>query len=277
VAAELAKITPSEFRYLLTQSIVLLAQAWSREPRLRHRPCSAHSILRVMAGTFGFLGPGAKYVPLKTDESIAHGLARALGIKTSAENVRALNVALVLMADHELTTPTFVARISASAGCDLQSCILAALQVHFGSEFGLCCDRLEPLFDSRSPTIRSRALMRLRAQRSTPGFDNPLYSGGDPRANFILDLALSLVGKSECASQTLQAIVAHFPTVQTRINLCEALVVLCRALGLPHQAAGGLVALSRSAGCVAHILEQRAQNLIIRPRGKFVPASSASR
>jgi citrate synthase len=272
LAAEFGKITPSDFRYLLTQSIIVLARAWSCDPGLRDRPCSASSILRVMAGAFGFLGPNGKYESLQRGESIAHGLARVLGIKTSAENVRALNAALVLVADHELTTPTFVARISASAGCDLQSCILAALQVHFGSEFGLCCDRLEGLFDGNSRAIKSgMPTPSLALGRTTPGFDNPLYAHGDPRASFLLDLARKLKGKSDCASETLKVITTHFPTVNTRTNLCEALVVLSRALGLPHQAAGGLMALSRSAGCVAHILEQRAQNTIIRPRGKFVP------
>ena len=173
------------------------------------------------------------------------------------------------MADHELTTPTFVARISASAGCDLPSCILASLQVHFGSEFGLCCDRLETLLDS-DPTMSQAVTRPATSRRSTPGFDNRLYFQNDPRADFLLDLALELKGNGDYASKALQVIKTHFPTIQTRINLCEGLVVLCRALDLPHQAAGGLIALSRSAGCVAHAIEQRTQNSIIRPRGKFV-------
>ena len=109
-----------------------------------------------------------------------------------------------------------------------------------------------------------------RRRRTTPGFDNPLYFHGDPRANLLLDIALALEERHHHASEALQVITKHFPSVQTRINLCEALVVLSQALGLPYQAAGGLLALSRSAGCVAHVLEQRTQNSIIRPRGKFV-------
>ena len=79
------------------------------------------------------------------------------------------------------------------------------------------------------------------------------------------------------AMEALQLVTTHFPTVQARINLCEALVVLSRALGLPYQAAGGLLALSRTAGCVAHVFEQRAQNSVIRPRGKFVTAPGVRR
>jgi citrate synthase len=221
-----------------------------------------------MAGAFGFLGPKKEYVGLADGEIVAHGLARMLGIKTSQKNVQAINAALVLMADHELTTPTFVARISASAGCDLPSCVLAALQVHFGSEFDLCCDHLEPLLDRNLRAKSATGARPSALRRTTPGFDNPLYVHGDPRANYLLQLALELDERR--ASEALQVIKTHFPSVQTRINLCEALVVLSRTLGMPHQAAGGLLGLSRSAGCIAHVLEQRAQNSIIRPRGKFV-------
>ncbi len=271
LASEFGKVEPCNFRFVLTQSIVLLAKTWSCDPTLLELPCPASSILGVMTGAFGFLGPKRQYTSIVKGESVAHGLARMLGIKTSLKNVRALNSALVLMADHELTTPTFVARISASAGCDLPSCVLAALQVHFGSEFDLCCDHLETLLDQNPKATRSAAAVRAStSSRTTPGFDNPLYVHGDPRANFLLELALESEERRGGASEALQAITTHFPAVQKRINLCEALVVLCRALGLPHQAAGGLLALSRSAGCIAHVFEQRAQNSIIRPRGKFV-------
>ena len=275
LASEFGNVDPCDFRYVLTQSIVLLAKTWGSDPGLRDQPCPATSILGVMAGAFGFLGPKREYGSLLEGEFVSHGLARMLGIKTSLKNVQALNTALVLMADHELTTPTFIARIAASAGCDLPSCLLAALQVHFGSEFGLCCDLLETFLDNDSDATKSGSAVRpAPSTRTTPGFDNPLYLHGDPRANLLLELALQLADRRDCVTEALQVIATHFPTVQTRINLCEALVVLCRALGLPHQAAGGLLALSRSAGCVAHVLEQRAQNSIIRPRGKFVRSPS---
>jgi citrate synthase len=270
LVSELGKCGPSDFRHVLAHSLVLLAKTWGSDLRVHERPCPPEIILGVMAGTFGFLGPKKRYAGLADGESIAHGLARILGIGTTQKNVRALNAALVLLADHELTTPTFVARISASAGCDLPSCILAALQVHFGSEFGLCCDRLETLLDGNPTTAISEAVGPVAKQRSTPGFDNRMYFHNDPRADHLMGLALELKGVGGDASRTLQVIEAHFPTIQNRINLCEALVVLCRALELPHQAAGGLMALSRSAGCVAHVFEQRAQSSVIRPRGKFV-------
>ena len=52
-----------------------------------------------------------------------------------------------------------------------------------------------------------------------------------------------------------------------------ALVVLCRALGLPRQAAAALFAVGRSTGWVAHVLEQRSGGTLLRPRARFVRES----
>src|SRR5262245_619256 len=165
LGSEFGRIGPADFRYLLSQSMVLLAKTWSCDPGLQERPCPATTVLGVMAGAFGFLGPKREYVGLVSERTVAHELARMLGIKTSQKNVQAINAALVLMADHELTTPTFVARISASAGCDLPSCVLAALQVHFGSEFDLCCDHLEALLDWNPRAAKSGTGARPSALR----------------------------------------------------------------------------------------------------------------
>jgi len=186
LVSDFDKIDPSDFRHVLTHSIVLLAKTWSCDPNVRELPCPAACILGVMAGTFGYLGPKGKYVSLANGETVAEGLARMLGIKRSLKSVRALNAALVLMADHELTTPTFVARISASAGCDLPSCILAALQVHFGSEFGLCCDRLEALVDWN---LNQDALLKAVSPR-----------GVRPQASIIRCMGMAILAPIFCCA-----------------------------------------------------------------------------
>jgi citrate synthase len=106
--------------------------------------------------------------------------------------------------------------------------------------------------------------------RATPGFDHPLYSRGDPRAQMMLEFALSIEGCQRRATAALDMLEASLPDVRAKPHLCEALVVLCRALGAGHQAASGLLALGRSAGWIAHVIEQRQQAFLIRPRGKFV-------
>jgi citrate synthase len=63
----------------------------------------------------------------------------------------------------------------------------------------------------------------------------------------------------------------HAAASQDHFTLDEGLVVLCRALGVQQQVASGLLALGRTAGWIAHALEQRQERFVIRPRGKFVP------
>jgi citrate synthase len=267
----LSGVAGAHFRHILTQAAVFLARAPSSERRAELR--SAGSIVRALAGTLGFLGPHCSYLVFGADESVAHGIARALGMKTLATDIQALNATLVLVADHELTPPTFAARISASVGSDLESCIVAALQVHFGSVLGLCCDRLEELVDSLSSGAKpvSEFNPTLTSIWLSPGFDHPLYSRGDPRAKMLLELAFAAEDDRRTrADRALRVLERIFPNVREHPHLCEALVVLCCALGLRHQAAGGLLALGRSAGWIAHVIEQRTQGFIIRPRGKFV-------
>ena len=271
----LSQVAGLHFRHILTQAAVLLSRTPSDDGRAELQ--SASRMIPILAGTLGFLGPQRAYLAFDAREGVAHGIVRALGMDMDDEaNIEALNAALVLVADHELTPPTFAARISASVGSDLESCIVAALQVHFGSVLGLCCDRLEELVDSLSTGSKLASAFNptLTSIWTSPGFDHPLYVRGDPRAMMMLELAFATDDRRERAEQTLQVMERLFPNVREHPHLCEALVVLCRALGLRQQTAGGLLALGRSAGWIAHVLEQRAQGFIIRPRGKFIAGAT---
>ena len=85
---EFGKIDPSDFRHIWTQSIVLLAKTWDCDPDAHGLQCPATSILGVMAGAFGFLGPKGTYVSLVNGETVAHGLGICLEFETSLRNVK---------------------------------------------------------------------------------------------------------------------------------------------------------------------------------------------
>lgn len=248
--------------------------------RGRHRhpgatsPCACR-LIRTMVGAFGFIGPQGAFTVLEPGESVAHGLARALGVPTDAARLRALNAALVLIADHELNPATFVARVAASAGSPLHACVQAALGTWVGAAIGLTCDQLEHMF---APGVGSdealdRARSMLREGSKLPGFDLPVYPNGDPRAEVLIQIARELDPAAvECMLNAVQRIVGE---LEVRPVVEIGLVMLCRALGAPAGAAGGIFALGRVAGWVAHILEQREQSFLIRPRAHF--ARSAPR
>lgn len=235
---------------------------------------SARRLIRAMTGAFGCLGPLRTHLPAEDGEPIARGLARALGVAADGPRLQALNAMLVLVADHELNPATFAARIAASGGADLHACISAALNVHAGRMIGGVPESVERLFapDAGAKTIVGAARKSIVAAERLPGFNHPLYPRGDPRAELMIGFARGL-GRMHPARGMLEAMdrvkldLAQLPSIEA------GLVVLCRAIGAPDGTAGGLFALGRVAGWVAHILEQRLQGFMIRPRAKFIRAA----
>jgi citrate synthase len=269
--AALAGAYPAiHMRQLLTEIVLLLCIEESQTHRVPEDLASltaARTLVQALCASFGFLGRYRQFVTPEENESVAHYILRAFGVDANRSKIRVLNAALVLLADHEFSPPTFAARIAASSGVDLHSCIGAALHVHFGSALGLRCDRIEQVLQEASNASDKPECTSL-AQVGPMGFSHPLYATGDPRANEIIELALSLTehaAASRKALRTLRCVDDH----QGAANLDAALVVLCRALGLQGQVAGGLLAISRSAGWIAHVIEQHKQDFMIRPRGKF--------
>jgi len=262
--------TGIQLRQLLTEIVLLLCIEHSqshREPEVPSSLTLARSLVQALCASFGFVGPYKRFVTPGEDESIVNYILRSFGVDANQSQIRVLNAVLVLLADHEFSPATFAARIAASSGVDLHSCIGAALHVHFGSALGLRCDRVEQSLQKAS-SVPGKASNPSLVQVCPMGFSHPLYVDGDPRVNEILELALSLTEHavaSREALQTLRSIDNH----QSAASLDTALVVLCRALGLKGPVAGGLLAISRSAGWIAHINEQYKQDFMIRPTGKF--------
>ena len=274
VAAQLGgivRLSPElHIRQLLTEVVMVMGLADSRQPSSDAADADiarAQRLLHAMAGTFGYIGPAKRFVPIEKGEHVAHGLARAMGIAPTQTNVRALNAALILIADHEFTPATFAARIAASVGSDLSSCIGAALQVQFGPGLGLRCDKVEQLLAASSRQARGPLDDdgMLRSEPVPIGFSHPLYAAGDPRADMMLEFVSEIrrqdtpEGPDRLANKRRQ-----------HLTLDEALVLFCRSLGMARHVAGGFLALGRAAGWIAHVFEQRAQGFLIRPRGKFV-------
>jgi citrate synthase len=261
-------------RQLLTEIVVLLCVEHSQgdgDDQLAPSPRAARTLVQALCVAFGFVGPRRRFVAPGDREGIAAYILRAFGIEADRSQVRALDAALVLLADHEFSPATFAARIAASSGVDLHSCVGAALHVHFGSALGLRCDRIEQALQASPEPGHAASLMHAHPL----GFSHPLYVDGDPRAKEILERALSLPEHAAATRDTLEAL-RCIDNHQGAVSLDAALIVLCRALGLNGPVAGGLLAVSRSAGWIAHVMEQYKQDFMIRPRGKFVPTSPAA-
>ena len=261
---------------LLAQAILSLGLAEDRVAK-RARPqgtvTAARRLIHVMAGVHGFLGPRRDYCPLNPGEPIAAGLLRIMGRPPDSATIAALDAAFVLIADHELSPSTFAARIAASVGASLHSCIGAAFNVYRGSVIGFLCDDLERMFepDAALDVVLRRIEASLVSARTLRGFNHPLYPHGDPRTMMLIELARGVARRRKIAPTMLEAIEHIALKFRASPGLELGLVALAHASGLPRQAASGLFALARTAGWVAHAIEQGGDEFMIRPRAKFAP------
>jgi citrate synthase len=216
---------------------------------------------------------------LRCSGSIAECLLAGYGVRATAHALHAVDRALIMSADHELNPSTFAVRVTASTGADLYACLLSGLGALSGPKHGGVSARVEALLREIGPPARAAAVVRARLARgeAIPGFGHPLYPGIDPRAAVMLQLAAGVVSaKTRTALATARALLRAMERAdQPAPNIDVALVVLCRALGLPEGAPAALFAVGRMAGWTAHALEQRAQGYVMRPRARYVSAPRA--
>jgi citrate synthase len=182
-----------------------------------------------------------------------------------------LEAALVLLADHELNVSTFTARCVASAHATPYAVVVAALSALRGVRHGGAGERALALFEEAAAPARARETLeaRLRRGERLPGFGHPLYPGADPRAALLLRLVreasppparLALVDALEAEAYAL---------VERRANVDFALAAMTFALGLERGVPLALFGVARSAGWIAHALEQYAERPLIRPRARY--------
>jgi citrate synthase len=200
--------------------------------------------------------------------SVAGVLARALGRRDAAA-VAAIDAALVLMADHELNASAFAARVAASTGADVYACLSAALAALSGPRHGAMTARVEALVEQVSAGRAAAALReRLARGESLPGFGQPIYPAGDPRALPLLALARQLAPRHARVRAAL-ALADAAPAIAGTHATCDlGLVALASALRLPPGSPVAIFAIGRTAGWIAHILEQRDAGFLIRPRAR---------
>ncbi|MPW20788.1 citrate synthase [Paraburkholderia sp. CNPSo 3157] len=207
-------------------------------------------------------------------------LLAVLGGTVSPQHIAALDAALVLCADHELAQATFVARIAASAGADVGECVAAAILTQTGLTSARSYEATEDLLRACKTVAQAQRLFEehYAAHRNLPGFNHPLYPDGDPRARYLIDVVRRLAGRHPSVEPLFAALdiaAKHgcLPSLEIGLTL------LTIALGLPPRSAFALFIISRSAGWVAHIVEQRTSGALIRPRADYLqtcPASSNS-
>jgi citrate synthase len=267
--AQLARLLPAETSPIDAMPLVVHAAALADPERDDRRPdaivARGRRLIPLLAATLapGFTAAGVSRA--LGAPSVAAIAARALGLDDDAAPL--VERVLVLLADHELNASSFTARVAASTGADPYACVAAALATLSGPKHGTASLDVARFADEVGAPDAARAAVRALARKhqAPPGFGHTLYPDGDPRARPLLDAAAALPGTKR--SRTLLAIVQA--TKGTAPNVDVGLAALGAALGLPPSAGAGLFAVARSAGWLAHALEQRAAGYILRPRARY--------
>jgi len=204
--------------------------------------------------------------------AIASGLAAKLRPGQVPAGLPAvLNSALVLVADHELAASTLAARVAASMRADPYAVVATALGAMGGALHGGAALGAEIMLSSADSPGDAPGVVGevLRRGERLPGFGHFVYKGGDPRANLLLQLIATYApGSPELA-------IARAITDEVRRralpepNIEFGLAVLARVAGMIRGAGEAIFATGRSAGWLAHALEEYERNVPIRPRAVY--------
>lgn len=191
--------------------------------------------------------------------------------KARTGQVKALEAALILLADHELAASTFAARVAASAWAGPYRVILAGLGPLGGALHGGAGAAVEEMLDEVAAGADPGATLDARAASGPPpGFGHRVYRDRDPRADHLLDR----LGPDPLATALLDAAAARGLPAP---NVDFALAALVRAQGLRRGSAATIFTVARIAGIVAHALEEYEHRLRFRPRASYVgPAPPAT-
>jgi citrate synthase len=232
---------------------------------------TAHSLIVTMAVTVGLSTDRADYV-LESKFPIAKTLLAALSGDHSLEKARLINCALVLCADHELNASALAARIAASCDASLYSCLLSALGTFSGSMHGSASRRAEDIVTNslKFDSVKSWLKSYLRDNERVPGFGTELYSGGDPRARAMIEAAKEIGNRGRNFKRLIEIVDCVLDELDLEPNLDVGLAAISYAISLPPGSGTTIFAISRTAGWIAHAIEQRLYGAVIRPRARYI-------
>ena len=199
------------------------------------------------------------------------------GTRPSALETRALDVALVLHADHEFNASTFAARVAAATLTDVHSAITGAIgalkgPLHGGANTDVMNLLLQIGPDATDQKVEEIIRAKLAKKEKIPGFGHRVYRTEDPRATHLRKMSEELGRLSGNLrwfqmSQKIEQVVKAEKKLNANVDFYSATTY--HALGIPVDLFTPVFAVSRIAGWTAHVLEQYSNNRLIRPRADY--------
>ena len=232
-----------------------------------------------LVATMGRMSKGQG--PIDPDPVLGHAanfLYMLTGERPSGLATHAFDVALTLHADHELNASTFAARVAAATLTDIHSTIVGAIgalkgPLHGGANADVMRLLLEIGKDGPVEKAEDVVRAKLARKEKIPGFGHRVYHTEDPRATHLRQMSRDLGQRAGEPmwfemSQRIETLVKAEKKLNPNVDFYSATTY--HALGIDVDLFTPIFAVSRVSGWTAHVLEQYANNRLIRPRAEYI-------
>lgn len=255
-------------------------EAGDASPESRYRQAVRITAqMGTLVATYGRLEAGGGLVD--PDPVLGHAanfLLMLNGERPSAVEAKALDIALILHADHELNASTFAARVTAATLSDVYSAIVSGIgalkgPLHGGANAEVMHMLLGIGQDADDTRVDAAILDRLRKKEKVPGFGHRVYRTEDPRATHLRRMSKEVGERSGDTrwyemSQRIEVVMRAEKQIDANVDFYSASTYYL--LGIPIALFTPVFAVSRVSGWTAHVLEQYANNRLIRPRAEYI-------
>ena len=209
------------------------------------------------------------------EETLAGYFLHGLHGRPASEDLRrCLDVSLILYAEHEFNASTFAARIITSTLSDVHSAVAGAIGALAGPLHGGANEEAMKLIEAfADPDEAERGIMdRLERKEKIMGFGHRIYTVSDPRSIVIKKWALRLARNTEQKrlygiAERIEKVMWESKKLFPNLDFYSALAY--RFCGIPTELYTPMFVLARISGWMAHIIEQRSNNKLIRPISRY--------
>jgi citrate synthase len=232
-----------------------------------------------LVATYGRVTAGGGAI--EPDPALSHAanfLLMLTGERPSAVEARALDIALILHADHELNASTFAARVTAATLSDLHSAVTAGIgalkgPLHGGANAEVMKMLLAIGENADDDRVDDAIRGILARKEKVPGFGHRVYRTEDPRATHLRAMSREVGERAGNTrwfemSQRIEALMKKEKQIDANVDFYSASTY--HLLGIPIDLFTPIFAVSRIAGWLAHVLEQYENNRLIRPRAEYI-------